>query len=73
MYAILTDGTAATSRTYQSPVELVIEETDPSIKGASASARTKPARLVHWPYCSSVLEYIAPATKLLRTQLNVNT
>lgn len=28
-----------------SSVELVIEETDPSIKGASASARTKPARL----------------------------
>ncbi|BCL70139.1 putative translation elongation factor P-like protein [Vibrio nigripulchritudo MADA3029] len=27
-----------------SSVELVIEETDPSIKGASASARTKPAR-----------------------------
>jgi len=28
-----------------SSVELVIEETDPSIKGASASARTKPAKL----------------------------
>ncbi|MBE0365693.1 elongation factor P [Pseudoalteromonas ulvae UL12] len=26
-------------------VELVVEETDPSIKGASASARSKPARL----------------------------
>jgi len=28
-----------------SSVELVVEETDPSIKGASASARSKPARL----------------------------
>ncbi len=28
-----------------STVELVIEETDPSIKGGSATARTKPARL----------------------------
>ena len=28
-------------------VDMVIEETDPSIKGASASARTKPARFAY--------------------------
>ncbi len=54
------------------PVELVIEETDPSIKGASASARTKPARLstdIHFKFLST----LQLATKLLWTQLNVNT
>jgi len=41
---VLVDG-AAVGLVLPSSVELVITETDPSIKGASASARTKPATL----------------------------
>lgn len=44
-------------------VELVIEETDPSIKGASASARTKPARLTTG-LVVQVPEYIASGEKI---------
>lgn len=43
IHIILVDGSAV-GLELPSSVELVIEETDPSIKGASASARTKPAR-----------------------------
>jgi elongation factor P len=46
-----------------STVELVIEETDPSIKGASASARTKPARLTTG-LSVQVPEYIATGEKI---------
>ena len=45
-------------------VELVIEETDPSIKGASASARTKPARL-STGLTVQVPEYIAPGDRII--------
>ncbi|CCQ12541.1 Translation elongation factor P-related protein [Pseudoalteromonas luteoviolacea B = ATCC 29581] len=38
-------GERAVSVDLPSAVELVIEETSPSIKGASASARTKPAKM----------------------------
>ncbi|WP_087016066.1 elongation factor P-like protein YeiP [Thaumasiovibrio subtropicus] len=44
-------------------VELVIEETDPSIKGASASARTKPARF-STGLTVQVPEYIATGDKV---------
>lgn len=44
-------------------VELVIVETDPSIKGASASARTKPARLTTG-LSVQVPEYIASGEKI---------
>ena len=63
MYAILIDGTAATLELPTS-VELVIEETDPSIKGASASARTKPARL-STGLTVQVPEYIATGDKVV--------
>lgn len=46
-----------------STVELVIEETDPSIKGASASARTKPARL-STGLTVQVPEYIGSGDKI---------
>ncbi len=46
-----------------STVDLVIEETDPSIKGASASARTKPARLTTG-LVVQVPEYIASGDKI---------
>jgi elongation factor P len=46
-----------------SSVELIIEETDPSIKGASASARTKPARL-STGLTVQVPEYIATGDKV---------
>jgi elongation factor P len=42
----------------------VIEETDPSIKGASASARTKPARL-STGLTVQVPEYIATGDKVV--------
>ncbi|MBU2898184.1 elongation factor P-like protein YeiP [Vibrio hepatarius] len=45
-------------------VELVIEETDPSIKGASASARTKPARFVTG-LTVQVPEYIATGDRIV--------
>lgn len=63
MYAILIDGTTATLE-LPSSVELVIEETDPSIKGASASARTKPARL-STGLTVQVPEYIATGDKVV--------
>ncbi|ORT48665.1 elongation factor P [Vibrio sp. qd031] len=44
-------------------VELVIEETDPSIKGASASARTKPA-ILSTGLTVQVPEYIASGDKI---------
>ena len=44
MHVIVIDG-APVGLDLPSSVELVVEETDPSIKGASASARSKPARL----------------------------
>jgi elongation factor P len=44
-------------------VEMVIEETDPSIKGASASARTKPARFASG-LTIQVPEYIASGEKV---------
>lgn len=44
-------------------VELVISETDPSIKGASASARTKPARF-DTGLTIQVPEYIASGEKV---------
>lgn len=46
-----------------SSVEMVIEETDPSIKGASASARTKPARFATG-LSVQVPEYIATGEKV---------
>ncbi|MCL9783403.1 elongation factor P-like protein YeiP [Vibrio sp. S4M6] len=45
-------------------VELVIEETDPSIKGASASARTKPARFATG-LTVQVPEYIATGDRVV--------
>lgn len=45
-------------------VELVIEETDPSIKGASASARTKPARFATG-LTVQVPEYIATGDRIV--------
>lgn len=42
---------------------MVIEETDPSIKGASASARTKPARFATG-LTVQVPEYIATGDKV---------
>ncbi|KTF13399.1 elongation factor P-like protein YeiP [Pseudoalteromonas sp. H105] len=44
VHVIVIDG-APVGLDLPSSVELVVEETDPSIKGASASARSKPARL----------------------------
>lgn len=44
-------------------VELVIEETDPSVKGASASARTKPARFASG-LTIQVPEYISAGEKV---------
>nr|WP_086937638.1 elongation factor P-like protein YeiP [Thaumasiovibrio occultus] len=44
-------------------VEMVIEETDPSIKGASASARTKPARFATG-LVVQVPEYISTGEKV---------
>ena len=47
-----------------SSVEMIIEETDPSIKGASASARTKPARF-STGLTIQVPEYIATGDKVV--------
>jgi elongation factor P len=44
-------------------VDLVITETDPSIKGASASARTKPA-ILSTGLTVQVPEYIASGEKI---------
>ncbi|NOH95174.1 elongation factor P-like protein YeiP [Vibrio sp. 99-70-13A1] len=61
--AVLIDGNAVTLE-LPSTVELVIEETDPSIKGASASARTKPAKL-STGLTVQVPEYIATGDKVV--------
>ncbi|GLQ30416.1 elongation factor P-like protein EfpL [Litoribrevibacter albus] len=44
IYIVVVDGSAVGLELPPS-VDLVIEETDPSIKGASATSRTKPAKL----------------------------
>jgi len=62
LFVILVDGKAA-SLELPASVELVIEETDPSIKGASASARTKPARFATG-LTIQVPEYIATGDKV---------
>jgi elongation factor P len=59
---VLVDG-AAVGLVLPSSVELVITETDPSIKGASASARTKPATLSSG-LVVQVPEYIASGEKI---------
>ncbi len=60
---ILVNGSAV-GLELPSSVELVIEETDPSIKGASASARTKPARL-STGLTVQVPEYIAQGDRVV--------
>jgi elongation factor P len=63
MFVVLVDGQPAAIE-LPSSVELVIEETDPSIKGASASARTKPARL-STGLVVQVPEYIAQGERII--------
>ncbi|GAJ72543.1 translation elongation factor P-related protein [Vibrio sp. JCM 18904] len=63
IHIILVNG-AAVSIELPSSVELVIEETDPSIKGASASARTKPARFASG-LVIQVPEYIATGDRVI--------
>ena len=63
IHLILINGSAVGIE-LPSSVELVIEETDPSIKGASASARTKPARL-STGLTIQVPEYIATGDKVV--------
>ncbi|CAH0526371.1 elongation factor P-like protein EfpL [Vibrio hippocampi] len=60
---ILINGNAAGIE-LPSSVEMVIEETDPSIKGASASARTKPARFATG-LTVQVPEYIATGDRVV--------
>lgn len=62
-HIILVNG-AAVGIELPSSVELVIEETDPSIKGASASARTKPARFASG-LVIQVPEYIATGDRVI--------
>ncbi|MDN3679914.1 elongation factor P-like protein YeiP [Vibrio tapetis] len=62
MVVVVNDKTAGLE--LPSTVELVIEETDPSIKGASASARTKPARL-STGLTVQVPEYIATGDRVV--------
>lgn len=62
LFVILVDSKAA-SIELPASVELVIEDTDPSIKGASASARTKPARFATG-LSVQVPEYIASGDKI---------
>ena len=59
---VLVDGKAVALELPAS-VELVIEETDPSIKGASASARTKPAHFATG-LVVQVPEYIATGERV---------
>ncbi|RKF19841.1 elongation factor P-like protein YeiP [Alginatibacterium sediminis] len=59
---VLVDG-APVAIELPSSVELVITETDPSIKGASASARTKPA-IMSTGLSVQVPEYIATGDKI---------
>lgn len=63
IHIILVNG-AAVGIELPSSVELVIEETDPSIKGASASARTKPARFASG-LVIQVPEYIATGDRVI--------
>ncbi|EMX0313077.1 TPA: elongation factor P-like protein YeiP [Vibrio parahaemolyticus] len=63
IHIILVDGSAV-GLELPSSVELVIEETDPSIKGASASARTKPARFSSG-LVVQVPEYIATGDRVV--------
>ena len=63
IHIILVNG-AAVGIELPSSVELVIEETDPSIKGASASARTKPARFASG-LVVQVPEYIATGERVI--------
>ncbi|NAX21960.1 elongation factor P-like protein YeiP [Vibrio sp. V39_P1S14PM300] len=60
---VLVNG-AAVALELPASVELVIEETDPSIKGASASARTKPARFATG-LTVQVPEYIATGDRVV--------
>ncbi len=63
IHIILVDGSAV-GLELPSSVELVIDETDPSIKGASASARTKPARFASG-LVVQVPEYIATGDRVV--------
>ncbi|MGL6315633.1 elongation factor P-like protein YeiP [Vibrio sp. WXL103] len=63
LHIVLVDGNAVAIE-LPSSVEMVIEETDPSIKGASASARTKPARLPTG-LTVQVPEYIATGDRIV--------
>ncbi|MCG9699323.1 elongation factor P-like protein YeiP [Vibrio natriegens] len=63
IHVIVVDGSAV-GLELPSSVELVIEETDPSIKGASASARTKPARFASG-LTVQVPEYIATGDRVV--------
>ncbi|GAB2663303.1 elongation factor P-like protein YeiP [Vibrio panuliri] len=63
LMVVLVNGTAVAIE-LPAAVELVIEETDPSIKGASASARTKPARL-STGLTVQVPEYIAQGDRII--------
>ncbi|ARV72950.1 elongation factor P-like protein YeiP [Vibrio campbellii] len=63
IHIILINGSAVGIE-LPSSVELVIEETDPSIKGASASARTKPARFASG-LVIQVPEYIATGDRVI--------
>ncbi len=63
IHIILVEGSAV-GLELPSSVELVIEETDPSIKGASASARTKPARFASG-LVVQVPEYIATGDRVV--------
>jgi elongation factor P len=63
IHIILVNGSAV-GLELPSSVELVIEETDPSIKGASASARTKPARFASG-LVIQVPEYIATGDRVI--------
>jgi len=63
MQVVLVDGQSVAIE-LPSSVEMVIEETDPSIKGASASARTKPARFATG-LTVQVPEYIASGERVV--------
>ncbi|MEH0666181.1 elongation factor P-like protein YeiP [Vibrio scophthalmi] len=63
LHVVLVNGNAVALELPAS-VELVIEETDPSIKGASASARTKPARF-STGLVVQVPEYIATGDRVI--------
>ncbi|MGR5070347.1 MULTISPECIES: elongation factor P-like protein EfpL [Vibrio] len=63
IHLILINGSAVGIE-LPSSVELVIEETDPSIKGASASARSKPARFASG-LVIQVPEYIATGDRVI--------